>query len=184
MSKRHSGVSGYAGRGHLPNFARRLGHPAARRVCVPMMMHAWKPLWLLHSAAFAAAVLSAVAAPPPALAASAVGHVSVTILAPAAGVSGGAMSFDPAGSASGLASGGVTVTGVPGTPVTLSLSAGNVARGPGMPIPFRVAAASPVAASAIDRSGVLRLALGATLSVGRQQAPGAYRGDYTVTVDY
>jgi hypothetical protein len=36
----------------------------------------------------------------------------------------------------------------------------------------------------LDRSGVLRLALDTTLSVGRQQAPGAYYGSYTVTVDY
>lgn len=148
------------------------------------MMHARKPFWLLHSAAFAGAALSAVAAPPPALAASAVGHVSVTILPAAVGVGGGAMSFGPAASAGGLASGGVTVTGIPGTPVTVGLSAGNLAHGPGMPIPFRVVAASTAAPSAIDRLGVLRLALDATLSVGRQQAPGAYRGDYTVTVDY
>lgn len=148
------------------------------------MMHARKPFWLLHSAAFAAAALSAVAAPPPALAASAVGHVSVTILPAAVGVGGGAMSFGPAASAGGLASGGVTVTGIPGTPVTLGLSDGNLARGPGLPIPFRVIAASPGTLPTIDRSGVLRLALGATLRVERQQAPGAYRGDYTVTVDY
>jgi hypothetical protein len=108
----------------------------------------------------------------------------VTILPAAAGVGGGAMSFGMIGSASGLASGGVTVTGIPGTPLTLSLSAGDVARGPGIPIPFRVVAASRGAQPTIDRSGVLRLALGATLRVARQQAPGAYRGDYTVVVDY
>ena len=138
----------------------------------------------LRRVAVAGAASLAVAAAPAALAASAVGHVSVTILPAAAGVGGGIMSLGTAGSVSGPASGGMTVTGAPGTPVTLSVSASNVARGPGMPIPFRVAATSPGAWSTIDRSGVLRLALGATLSVGRQQAPGAYRGDYTVTVDY
>ena len=45
-------------------------------------------------------------------------------------------------------------------------------------------AASPGTVSVLDRSGALRLALGATLSIGRQQAPGAYRGSYTVIVDY
>jgi len=131
-----------------------------------------------------AAALLPVAAVPAGLAASAVGHVSVTVLPAAAGVGGGAMSFGTVDSASGPASGGVTVAGVPGTPVTLRLSAGDVARGPGMPIPFRVVAASRRALPTIDRFGVLRLALGATLSVARQQAPGAYRGSYTVTVDY
>lgn len=138
---------------------------------------------LLRGAAAAGAASLAVAAAPGALAASAVGHVSVTILPAAAGVGGG-MSVGMAGSASGPASGGVSVTGIPGTPVTLSLSAGNMARGPGMPIPFRVVAASSGALATIDRSGVLRLALGATLRVAPQQAPGAYRGDYTVIIDY
>ena len=157
------------------------------------MTQARRPRWLAPGVALAAAALSAVAAAPPASAASGVGHVSVTILPAAAGAAGGVMSFGPAGRASapaaasigGLrAAGSVTVTGVPGTPVTLSLSAGDLARGPGAPLPFRVVAASPGAPSAIDRSGVLRLALGATLTVGRRQAPGAYRGSYTVTVDY
>ena len=124
------------------------------------------------------------AAAPAALAARSVGHVSVTILPAAGGIGGGVMGFGAVGSAPGRASGGVTVTGMPGTPVTLSVSAGNVARGPGMPIPFRVIAASPGAPSAIDRSGLLRWTLGATLAVGWQQAPGAYRGSYTVTLDY
>jgi spore coat protein U-like protein len=146
------------------------------------------------------------AAEPVALAASAVGHVSVTILPAAAGVGGGAMSFGTAGGSGApvrmalgpsaqaggpaaysfgraTATGHVTVTGLPGTPVTLSLSAGDVARGPGTPMAFRVVA-SPGGPSAIDRSGALRLALGATLAVGPQQAPGAYRGSYAVTVDY
>ncbi|HET7594780.1 MAG TPA: DUF4402 domain-containing protein, partial [Stellaceae bacterium] len=127
----------------------------------------------------------------------AVGHVSVTILPAAAGVGGGAMSFGSVGVAPGRASGpaaysfggspavgSVTLTGVPGTAVTVSVSAGDVARGPGAAMPFRVVAAYPGAASALDRAGVLRLALGATLSVGRQQAPGAYHGTYTVTVNY
>jgi hypothetical protein len=94
------------------------------------------------------------------------------------------MSFGAAGSAIGPSLGGVTLTGVPGTPVTFSVSVGNLARGPGTPIPFRVVAASPGALPTIDRSGVLRLALGATLALGRQQAPGAYRGQYIVIVDY
>ena len=147
------------------------------------MTHIRRSRRLLCGAAVAGAA-SLAAAAPAAVAASAVGHVSVTILPATAGIGGGAMSFGTAGSASGPASGGVTVTGVPGTPVTLSLSAGDVARGPGPPIPCRVVAASPAALSAVDRSGVLRLALGATLAVGRQQAPGVYRGSYTVTVDY
>jgi spore coat protein U-like protein len=171
------------------------------------MMHAWKPLSLSHGAAFAAVLLLAAAAVPAAVAASAVGHVSVTILPAAAGVGGGAMSFGTAGSAAapvrvalgpsgpaggsagyslgGLrAAGSVTLTGVPGTPVTLSLSAGDLARGPGTPMQFRVVAASAGSLSAIEGSGTLRLALGAALSVGRQQRPGAYHGDYIVTIDY
>jgi spore coat protein U-like protein len=153
-----------------------------------------------------AAALLAVAAPP-ARSASAVGHVSVTILPTAAGVGGSAMSFgtvgvasapgrvvlSPAGRASGPAGysfGGspapasVTLTGTPGTALTVSLSGGDVARGPGAPMPFRVVAATAGAISALDRAGMLRLSFGATLSVGRSQAPGAYHGTYTVTVDY
>jgi hypothetical protein len=148
------------------------------------MTQAQRPRGLSYGAALAAAALSAVAAAPPVLAASALGHVSVTILPAAAGVGGGTMSLGTVGSASGPASGGVTVTGVPGTPVMLSLSAGNVARGPGAAIPFQVVAASPGAVSAIDRSGVLRVALGARLALGGQQAPGTYHGSYTATVDY
>jgi hypothetical protein len=167
------------------------------------MTQARRPRWL--PLGLPAAALSAVAAAPAALAASAVGHVSVTILPAPAGVGGGAMSFasspvpvrvalGPGGDqAGGLvaysfggshATGSVTLSGIPGTPVTLSLSAGNVARGPGGPVPFQVIAASPGTVSVLDRSGALRLALGATLSIGRQQAPGTYRGSYTVIVDY
>jgi hypothetical protein len=154
-----------------------------------------------------AAALLAAAPFPVALAASAVGHVSVTILPAAAGVEGAAMSFgtvggtsaagrivlSPGGKANGPAAysfggspaaGSVTVTGLPGMPVAISVSAGDVARGPGAAMPFRVVAAAPGSMYTLDRAGVLRLALGATLSVGRQQAPGAYHGAYTATVDY
>jgi len=149
------------------------------------MMQTLRPRCLPPRAALAVAVLSAAAASPPAVAASAVGHVSVTILPAAAGVGGGGMSFGAAGSATGpSSSAGVTVTGAPGTPVTFTVSAGNAAHGPGRPILFQVIATSPGTLPTIDRSGVLRLALGATLAIGRQQAPGAYRGQCTVTVDY
>jgi hypothetical protein len=146
-------------------------------------------------------------APLPAPAATAVGHVSVTILPAVAAVDGSAMSFgtvgvasapgrvvlSPSGRASGPAAyslGGapapasVVLSGTPGTAVTLSVSAGDVARGPGAAMPFRVVTAAPVAMSVLDRAGSLRLALGATLAVGRQQAPGAYYGSYAITVDY
>ena len=169
-------------------------HPSLRRPSV--------------GAAFAcASALLAVAPSPPALAASAVGHVSVTILPVAAAVGGSAMSFGTVGvasvpgrvvlSPSGRASGppaysfggspapaSVILSGTPGTAVTLSVSAGDVARGPGAAMPFRVITAAPVAMSALDPAGSLRLALGATLAVGRQQAPGAYYGTYAITVDY
>ena len=182
MSKRAAAWSGRPGPRTFTKFRAMVGTAGHCARLLPMMQ-AQRPRWLPHGAALAAAVLSAAVAPA-AVAASAVGHVSVTILPASAGVGGGAMTFGAVGSASGPVSGGVTATGAPGTPITLSLSAGDLARGPGMPIPFRVAAASPRALPTIDRSGTLRLMLGATLSLGRQQAPGAYRGDYTVTVDY
>jgi spore coat protein U-like protein len=170
------------------------------------MKHAHGPL-LSGGVAFVCAAVLLAAAPAPAPAASAVGHVSVTILPTAGGVGGSAMSFgtvdaasaagqvalSPAGTASGPAAysfGGspaparVTLTGAPGTAVTVSVSAGDVARGPGAPMPFRVVAAASGAVSALDRAGMLHLALGATLSVGRAQGPGAYHGTYIVTVDY
>lgn len=156
---------------------------------------------------FAVLLLAVAVSLPAALAASATGHVSVTILPTAAVVGGTGMSFgtvggasvpgrvvlSPAGRSSGpaaysftgsSAAGSVTLTGAPGTAVGISLSVGDVARGPGAAMPFRVVAAAPGTASALDRAGELRLALGATLSVGRSQAPGAYYGAYSVTVDY
>src|SRR6266851_4544071 len=110
-------------------------------------------------------------------AASAPGRV---VLSPA-GRSSGPAAYSFGGSP---AAGSVTLTGAPGMAVSISLSVGDVARGPGAAMPFKVVAAAPGAASALDRAGELRLALGATLSVGRSQAPGAYYGAYSVTVDY
>jgi hypothetical protein len=165
----------------------------------------WRPS-VGAALAWASAFL-AMAPSTPALAASAVGHVSVTILPVAAAVGGSAMSFgsvgvasvpgrvvlSPAGRPSGPtaysfrgspAAGNVTLTGAPGTAVSISVSGGDVAQGPGAPMPFKVVAAAPGAISVLDRTGMLRLALGATLSVGRSQAPGDYRGTYAITVDY
>jgi len=143
--------------------------------------------------------------PVAALAASATGHVAVTILPTPAGLDGAAATFAAAsigsgsgrmvlnpmggtggmGAASGTdlpAAGRVVLIGPPGMAATISLSSGDVARGPGAAMPFRVVAAS--ALSALDHVGTLQVALSATLAVGRGQTPGPYRGTYSVTVDY
>ena len=140
-------------------------------------------------------------------AASAVGHASVTLLSPLGlteqsaldfgqiGIAktGGTVVLAPTGAlsgsagysfAGGAAAGSFQIAGQPSTPVTISFSSGNLLTGPGPALALGGFTHNAGTAPALDSSGHLVLAVGATLAIGVNQPLGSYSGSYTVTVNY
>jgi hypothetical protein len=145
--------------------------------------------------------------PADALAATATGHASVTIVAAVAvseaaprdfgtvGVTkaGGTIVLSPNGTRSGPATysfhgssrpGQFTVTGTPNAAVAISFSSGDAVTGPGPAIALGSFTHNAGPAPALNSAGTLSLAVGATMAVGAAQPYGSYAGSYTVTVNY
>ncbi len=104
---------------------------------------------------------------------------------------GGTIVLSPAGTISssggfvfrGMANAGVfQARGVPNHPATVSFSNGNAVTGPGPAM--RVAAFTNNAPATFDSAANLSFAVGATLVVNPNQAPGQYSGTYAVTVNF
>lgn len=131
------------------------------------------------------AVLLAAAAASPASAASAIGHVSVTILPAATVTETAPLTFGgTALAAPGRATGIVSLSGPPHAAVTLSIGAGDGLARPGTAISLRSLAHNVGASPSFDATGVLTVAVGATLAVGSSQPAGTYHGTYTVVVNF
>jgi Mat/Ecp fimbriae major subunit len=164
-------------------------------------------LMIVNSAAALMGVAAAVVLSPAALAATATGHASVTIVAAVAvseiqpmdfgtvGVTkaGGSVVLSPNGTRSGPATysfdgtprpGQFTVTGTPNAAVAVSFSSGDAVVGPGPSMSLGSFTHNAGPAPALNSAGNLTLAVGATVTVGAQQPYGSYAGTYTVTVNY
>jgi len=140
-----------------------------------------------------------------ALAASATGSASATILqqitvlpgtamafgtiAPAA--AGGTVVLSAAGTIAAVpgfafagtpTAGTFTVSGASGQPVIVSFSSGNTLAGPGTAMPLGVFTTS--GAPATFGAASFTLNVGASLTVNPAQTAGSYSGSYTVNVDY
>ena len=136
--------------------------------------------------AFTAAVLLAVSVTPtPALAATAVGHASVTILPATAAVSETMpIELDSVGNHISTRPGIVTLTGAPNLAVAISIT-GNDTLGPrGQPLPLAAFTHNAGREPTLNGKGELTLAISTTMKNGAAQAPGAYSASYTVIVNY
>ena len=145
--------------------------------------------------------------PAAALAATAIGHASVTIVAALAlsetapmdfgtvGVTkaGGNVVLSPNGTRSGPATysfdgssrpGQFTVAGTPNAAIAISFSAGDAVTGPGPAMALGSLTHNAGRAPALNSAGTLSLAVGATVTVGAAQPYGSYAGSYAVTVNY
>ena len=155
----------------------------------------------------ALAAIGAMQVSAPALAATATGHASVTIV-PAIAVSetapmdfgtvavtkaGGAVVLSPGGTRTGPATysfdgpsrpGQFTVVGTPNAAVAISFSSGDAISGPGPAMALGSFTHNAGAAPTLNGAGTLSLAVGATMTVGPAQPYGTYAGSYTVVVNY
>lgn len=145
-----------------------------------------------HAGTMAAgvAVLLALSVAPPASAASATGHVSVTILPAPAVIESTPVDFSVI--SRHTASGGITLSpagtvrlsGAPHTVVTLSVGPGDGFAHSGTAISVGGFAHDAGASPSLSGAGTLSVAVGATLTVASSQATGRYSGTYRVTVNY
>jgi hypothetical protein len=153
---------------------------------------------------FAAGVLAIGLTAPTASAIAATGRASATIIqaiivtetapmsfaavAPPPG--GGMIVLTPAGTLSG--SSGFAFYGTPSPaafhahgaanyPASVSISTGNVVTGPGLAMQLATFAKTP---ANFDNAANLKFAIGATLTINPNQAPGEYAGTFAVTVNY
>jgi hypothetical protein len=115
--------------------------------------------------------------------------MSFAAVAPPPG--GGMIVLTPAGtisSASGFvfhgtpSPGAFHARGAPNYPASISLSSGNTVTGPGPAMRFATFMSRTPAT--FDSTAALNIAVGATLIVNPNQAPGDYSGTYAVTVNY
>jgi spore coat protein U-like protein len=162
---------------------------------------------IINSTIALAGAAAALLLPAAALAATATGHASVTIVAAIAvseiapmdfgtvGVTkaGGSVVLSPTGTRSGPATysfdgasrpGQFTVAGTPNAAVAISFSSGDAVNGPGPAMALGSFTHNAGRAPALNSAGSLSLAVGATVTVGAQQPYGSYAGTYTVTVNY
>jgi hypothetical protein len=104
---------------------------------------------------------------------------------------GGMIVLTPAGTLSG--SSGFVFYGTPSPaafhahgaanyPASVSISTGNVVTGPGPAMQLATFAGTTPAN--FDKAANLKFAIGATLTINPNQAPGAYTGTFAVTVNY
>ncbi len=82
------------------------------------------------------------------------------------------------------AAGAFSATGSPSAAVTISFSSGDTLTGPGTAMGIGTFVTDAGGSPAFDGTGNLAFNVGADLTVGASQAPGAYSGTYTLTVDY
>jgi Domain of unknown function (DUF4402) len=142
-------------------------------------------------AAGSAIALAAVLMSNAAFGATALGHVSVTILPTTAGVMesspielAGLSVTKAGGPAHSTGHGVVTVTGAPNEAITISVSSSDPITGPGPAMSLGSFTHNAGKSPALSGAGSLTFAVGTTVAMGASQPSGAYAGSYTVTVNY
>jgi hypothetical protein len=136
-------------------------------------------------AVIAAALLAANIAPAGALAATAIGHASVTILPTAVAVSETTpIELDSVGNRIATRPGIVTLTGAPNLAVAISISANDTVSPTGQPLQLAAFTHDGGRAPTLNGNGQLTLAIATTVKKGAAQPQGVYSGSYTVIVNY
>ena len=136
--------------------------------------------------AFIAAIVLAInTAPATTLAATAIGHASVTILPATAAVSETMpIELDSVGNRISTRPGLVTLTGAPNLAVAISITANDTVGPYGQPLQLAAFTHNGGRAPALNGDGKLTLAIATTVKKGAAQPQGAYSGSYTVIVNY
>jgi hypothetical protein len=132
-----------------------------------------------------AIALAAVLVSKVALAATAIGHVSVTILPSVAAVSETApIEMDGAGNRIAAHAGIVTLTGAPNSAVSISVALNDTIVGSGPALQFGRFAANVARAPVLSSNGSLSFSVGAMMKPSAVKPHGTYAGSYSVTVNY
>ncbi|HJT05874.1 MAG TPA: DUF4402 domain-containing protein [Stellaceae bacterium] len=135
--------------------------------------------------AFAAVLLAANIIPTAALAAAAIGHVSVTILPATAAVSETSpIELDSVGNRISTRPGIVTLTGAPNLPVAISITGNDTVNPNGQPLQLAAFTHNGGREPVLNGNGELTLAIATTVKKGAVEPHGAYSGSYTVIVKY
>ena len=135
--------------------------------------------------AFIATLLLATTAPTAALAATALGHASVTILPATAAVSETSpIELDSVGNRISTRPGIVTLTGAPNLAVAISITANDTVSPSGQPLQLAAFTHTGGREPTLNGNGQLTLAIATTVRKGATQPRGAYSGSYTVIVNY
>jgi hypothetical protein len=135
--------------------------------------------------AFAALLLVANIIPTAALAATAIGHVSVTILPATAAVSETTpIELDSVGNRISTRPGIVTLTGAPNLAVAISITGNDTVSPSGQPLQLAAFTHNGGREPTLDGNGQLTLAIATTVKKGAAQPHGAYSGSYTVIINY
>ena len=134
-----------------------------------------------HVKVAAATVLAVVWVSKAALAATAIGHVSVTILPAAAVIETTPIELDATGNH--LATPGVvTLTGAPNEAITISVSANDPVTGPGPALQLGRFTHNAGRAPMLSSDGTLTIET--TVKMGASRPHGAYSGSHSVIVNY
>lgn len=133
----------------------------------------------------AAVLLAADMAPTAALAATAIGHASVTILPASAAVSETSpIELDSVGNRISTRPGIVTLTGAPNLAVAISITGNDTVSPGGQPLQLAAFTHNGGRVATLNGNGQLTLAIATTVKKGAPQPHGAYSGSYTVIVNY
>jgi hypothetical protein len=133
----------------------------------------------------AAILLVATITPTAALAATAIGHASVTILPATAAVSETSpIELDSVGNRISTRPGIVTLTGAPNLAVAISITGNDTVSASGQPLQLAAFTHNGGRAPTLNGNGQLTLAIATTVKKGAAQPHGAYAGSYTVIVNY
>ena len=135
--------------------------------------------------AFAAILLAANIISTAALAATAIGHASVTILPATAAVSETLpIELDSVGNRISTRPGIVTLTGAPNLAVAISVTANDTVNPKGQPLQLAAFTHNGGREPVLNGKGQLTLAIATTVKKGTVQPHGVYSGSYTVIVNY
>ncbi len=131
-----------------------------------------------------AAVMAANIAPAAALAATAIGHASVTILPAAAVIETTPIELDGVGNRISTHPGIVTLTGAPNLAVAISITANDAVSGRGPALQLAAFTHNGGRAPTLSSDGSLTLAIETTVKTAASRPQGAYSGSYSVIVNY
>jgi Domain of unknown function (DUF4402) len=131
-----------------------------------------------------ATLMAANIAPAAALAATAIGHASVTILAAAAIIETTPIELGSVGNRISARPGIVTLSGAPNLAVVISVTANEAVTGLGPALQLAAFTHNGGRAPMLSSDGRLVLAIATTVKTGASQPRGAYSGSYSVIVNY